>query len=58
MRVLADLVGWVIGFTFGGDEGSGSTGARGGERVPASRDKTIPRPAWGPDLSLMDDEYL
>ncbi|KAI9775630.1 MAG: hypothetical protein M1835_005739 [Candelina submexicana] len=28
------------------------------EDVPVASDTRIPRPSWGPDLSMMDDEYL
>lgn len=27
-------------------------------RVPVSQDDRIPRPPWGPDLSMMHDEVL
>ncbi|KAI4233110.1 MAG: hypothetical protein L6R40_007175 [Gallowayella cf. fulva] len=40
----AAVLGWVFGFAQG--------------REPVSRDPKIPRPEWGPDLSMMDDEYL
>lgn len=40
-----------MGFMFG-DEDAGYV------RQPVSRDHRIPRPVWGPDLSMMDDEYL
>ncbi|KAL6718958.1 hypothetical protein ACLMJK_003193 [Lecanora helva] len=55
VSLVMSVVGWFVGFVFGGSEGS-----NGGvpTRVPVSRDARIPRPAWGPDLSLMDDEYL
>ncbi|KAL8998724.1 MAG: hypothetical protein Q9169_002279 [Polycauliona sp. 2 TL-2023] len=46
VRFWASVFGWIVGFG-------------GGERSPpVSRDPRIPRPAWGPDLSMMDDEYL
>ena len=52
-RVGVVLMGYVMGFVFGG----------GGEvppdvKQPVSRDQRIPRPSWGPDLSMLDDEYL
>ena len=50
VRFIAQVFGFLDGFT-----GGGSTGA---VRQPVSRDARIPRPAWGPDLSMMDDEYL
>ena len=60
LRILAAFVGWVVGVLFD-DGGNGhvgpGAGAR-GARQPVSRDMRIPRPRWGPDLSLMDDEYL
>ena len=50
---------------FGGADITSGTGVGGRleregvrERQPASRDSRIPRPAWGPDLTMMDDEYL
>ena len=46
-----------MGFTFADDAGAGDEGWVGGA-VPVSRDARIPRPAWGPDLSMLDDEYL
>jgi len=51
LRLLASLVGYLVGFMFGdGVDGGGK-----GERQVGSRDARIPR---RPDLSLMDDEYL
>ncbi|KAL8948050.1 MAG: hypothetical protein Q9222_005731 [Ikaeria aurantiellina] len=47
VRFWAGVVGWVMGFGGGGDG-----------RQPVSRDPRIGRPEWGPDLSMMDDEYL
>ncbi|KAL8716302.1 MAG: hypothetical protein Q9220_000207 [cf. Caloplaca sp. 1 TL-2023] len=47
VRFWAGVVGWVIGFGGGGDG-----------REPVSRDPRIGRPEWGPDLSMMGDEYL
>ncbi|KAL8768639.1 MAG: hypothetical protein Q9209_005198 [Squamulea sp. 1 TL-2023] len=44
VRFWAGLLGWIVGFGEG--------------RQPVSRDQRIPRPEWGPDLSMMDDEYL
>ncbi len=49
VKFFAGVLGWVVGF---GGAGTGAT------REPVSRDQRIPRPAWGPDLSMMDDEYL
>lgn len=54
LKLLASFVGYLVGFMFG-DEGVIGQKA---EKQPASRDARIPRPNWGPDLSLMDDEYL
>lgn len=58
-KILASLVGYIVGF-FVGDESPTSTGsaAAATTRLPVSRDARIPKPVWGPDLSLMDDEYL
>ena len=56
VRLAAEVVGWMVGFS--------SAGSSAGEpqsspvRQPVSTDPNIPRPAWGPDLSMMDDEYL
>ncbi|KAL8732879.1 MAG: hypothetical protein Q9166_002480 [cf. Caloplaca sp. 2 TL-2023] len=44
VRFWARVLGWIVGFGEG--------------REPVSRDTKIPRPEWGPDLSMMDDEYL
>ncbi|KAL8965879.1 MAG: hypothetical protein Q9197_006281 [Variospora fuerteventurae] len=49
IRFFAAALGWIVGF---GGAGSG----RGPE--PVSRDPGIPKPASGPDFSMMDDEYL
>lgn len=49
VRFFASVLGWVAGF---GGAGTGAT------REPVSRDQRIPKPEWGPDLSMMDDEYL
>ncbi|KAI4130356.1 MAG: hypothetical protein LQ338_001791 [Usnochroma carphineum] len=52
VRFFAGVVGWVVGFGGGTERGGG----RG--REPVSRDERIPKPEWGPDFSMMDDEYL
>ncbi|KAI4188277.1 MAG: hypothetical protein LQ348_003958 [Seirophora lacunosa] len=49
IRCFATVLGWIVGF------GGAETG-RG--QKPVSRDPRIPMPDWGPDLSMMDDEYL
>ncbi|KAL9003593.1 MAG: hypothetical protein Q9188_003544 [Gyalolechia gomerana] len=49
VRLWAGVIGWVAGF---GGAGTGTA------RQPVSRDSRIPKPEWGPDLSMMDDEYL
>ena len=49
VKLVASLMGYLVGFVAGDD------GAR---RQPASRDRRIPRPEWGPDLRMMDDEFL
>lgn len=59
VRVVARLLGYLDGFAGGG--GGGGIGRGGGNAVPrqpVSRDARIPRPVWGPDLSMMDDEYI
>ena len=54
VRLVAEMVGWMVGF------GSGAAGEAQPSpvRQPVSTDPNIPRPAWGPDLSMMEDEYL
>ena len=54
VKLVGSILGYFIGFVFGDD----GQGGRVRERMPVSRDARIPRPSWGPDLSLMDDEYL
>ncbi|KAI4146044.1 MAG: hypothetical protein L6R39_003618 [Caloplaca ligustica] len=49
IRFFAGVLGWIVGF--------GGAGTGGG-REPVSRDQRIPKPDWGPDLSMKDDEYL
>ncbi len=51
IRLFARLFGFLEGFSKGN---AGVTGVP----QPVSRDSRIPRPAWGPDLSMMDDEFL
>ncbi|KAL8849757.1 MAG: hypothetical protein Q9221_005301 [Calogaya cf. arnoldii] len=50
VRFWASVFGWIVGF-------GGGEGGRGGT-PPVNRDPKIPRPEWGPDLSMMDDEFL
>ncbi|KAK3167474.1 hypothetical protein OEA41_010601 [Lepraria neglecta] len=57
LRVLGSFVGYIVGFMFGDESGGAGTG-KVFEKQPVSRDARIPKPAWGPDLSLMDDEFL
>ena len=56
VRLAAEVVGWVVGFS----SASKATNAVPVQmdRQPVSSDPSIPRPPWGPDLSMMDDEYL
>lgn len=64
LRVASSIVGYLVGFIFGG----GGTSPYGPEangfgngmprQPPVSRDDRIPRPQWAPDLSMMTDEYL
>jgi len=56
VKIVGGLVGWLVGFMFGDETDGGGNGGR--ERMPVSRDVRIPRPSWGPDLRMMDDEYL
>ena len=58
MKILARFVGYVMGFLFGDESGGAGGAERQRMRVPVSRDARIPKPVWGPVLSLMDDEYL
>ena len=46
LRICAALLGYVMGFFFGEDDG----GDLGLKKQPVSRDRRIPRPSWGPDL--------
>ncbi|KAL2046541.1 hypothetical protein ABVK25_011783 [Lepraria finkii] len=57
LRFLGSFVGYIVGFVFGDESGGAGTG-KVFEKQPVSRDARIPKPAWGPDLSLMDDEFL
>lgn len=47
-RLVAQITGWGDGFV--GDDPPG--------HVPVSMDSRIPKPNYGPDLSMMEDEYL
>lgn len=49
VRLIAQLTGWGDGFV-GDDTAPGP--------VPVSMDQRIPRLDYGPDLSMMEDEYL
>ena len=51
LRLCAGLVGYLAGLVMEAEET-----VKGPD--PVSRDQRIPRPSWGPDLSLLDDEYL
>ena len=57
VRLAAEVVGWMVGFGSGGGSSAGEPQSS-PVRQPVSTDPKIPRPAWGPDLSMMDDEYL
>lgn len=50
IKLIASLVGYLAGLVMGA--------AGEGVRQPVSSDPRIPRPDWGPDLRMMDDEYL
>ena len=56
VRLAAEVVGWVVGFSSASKELKDGPGSM--DRQPVSIDPSIPRPPWGPDLSMMDDEYL
>ena len=58
VRLAAEAIGWIAGFYAGNGGDTGTSTDRTMESKPASTDPGIPRPAWGPDLSMMDDEYL
>ena len=55
VRLAAEVVGWMVGFYSGGSAGEPQPSPM---RQPVSTDPNIPRPVWGPDLSMMEDEYL
>lgn len=59
VRTVFSLLCYLVGCIFSGD-GDAVTGGRGGGRArqPVSSDPRIPRPDWGPDLSMLNDEYL
>ena len=58
-KSLAWLVRFVYEFAFGERDGTGHGGISGNRmRQPVARDMRIPRPSWGPDLSMMDDDYI
>ncbi len=55
--------GWGWGWGWGGGWGDGRLGGNeegmlGRRPIPVSQDDRIPKPDWGPDLSMMNDEYL
>lgn len=54
VRLAAEILGWIVGFS----SGKGGKPGHAAERQPLSTDPNIPRPAWAPDSSMMDDEYL
>lgn len=56
-RVVMFVFRGVWGLFSGEEGGAGGQGAGRGP-VPVSQDQRIPRPEWGPDLSMMNDEYL
>ena len=56
-RLTAEVAGWIVGF-YSGNGGTHTITDQIFERQPVSTDPNIPRPPWGPDLSMMDDEYL
>ena len=60
VRLAAALAGYVIGYINEGSQSPSPSIAPPplNQPVPVSRDTRIPRPNWGPDLSMLDDEYL
>ena len=54
-KLVGAFVGYIVGFIFGDETAAGGAATT---KLPVSRDARIPKPVWGPDLSLMDDEYL
>ena len=66
-RIASSIAGYLVGFVFGNDAASAAAAnghdatngfGSGSRRVPVSQDARIPRPPWGPDLSMMNDEVL
>ena len=57
-KLVSAFVGYSIGIMFGDESHASAAGGAAATKLPVSRDARIPKPAWGPDLSLMDDEYL
>ena len=57
-KLVSAFVGYIIGFMFGDETHASAAGGAAATKLPVSRDARIPKPVWGPDLSLMDDEYL
>ncbi|KAL9100997.1 MAG: hypothetical protein Q9163_003702 [Psora crenata] len=51
-KLFASLLGYAVGFISGDERGSENI------RQPVSRDQRIPRPNRGPDLRMLDDEYI
>ena len=61
LSIASSIVGYFVGFIFGSDVPSVNGREANGfvpRRVPVSQDDRIPRPPWGPDLSMMHDEVL
>lgn len=61
LRIVSSIAGYLVGFIFGSDVASANGHEANGfvpRRVPVSQDDRIPRPPWGPDLSMMHDEVL
>ena len=56
VRICSALAGYLVGFFSGPNDHVIATQAT--HRPPVSQDTRIPRPVWGPDLSLLDDEFL
>ena len=57
-KLVSAFVGYIIEFMFGDETHASAAGGAAATKLPVSRDARIPKPVWGPDLSLMDDEYL
>lgn len=58
LRAVVRLGAQIVGYLAGVYMGDGAASAEVPVRQPVSTDPRIPRPEYGPDLSMYDDEYL